>query len=252
MRASPTALLLTLALACSSWAARPLRYRFVPGEEARFRLKIVSRTAVQIGERDTETKLTSVLNMTQRTLALAKDGVARVLTRVDSGRVKQGEEGAISQMMPPRESTMRVDSRGRIIEGEQGSTQLAPLRMVFPEKKVSLGESWTSSLPPSKDVPVPVQVRYTLVKMAKVHDLSCVEIGVRIQSANASRDSDAPLDLSFQAGGVLYFSLEKGMVVRGELESDLEFVFLHPTELGLEPVETHMALDLKLEYRPGL
>ncbi len=229
-------------------AGLPLRYHFRAGEEANYRLTLASLTAVQLGEATQQSHMQTTLHMTQRVLAVGDDGVARVLTRVDAGRVSMA--GSDQKMMPPREATMRMDPRGKILQGEAAGPPLSPLRMVFPVDPIEVGGSWTDGLPPSAEIPVPVQVRYTVIGHETVSGLACARIGVRIQSAEASAIEN-PLGLKFEAAGEILFAIEKGLLMNAALESDLELTLKRPPELGMEDVRTRIEMDLSLEYLPS-
>lgn len=242
--------LLALLLAPSLRAAPiPLRYTYRAGEAAHYRLSMESRTAVQIGELSQETQLRTVLNLVQRTVAVGEDGIARVLTRVESGQVT--DENGSRQMMPPREATMRLNARGAVLDGMMPESRLAPLRMVFPEEGVQIGSSWTASQPPSPEIPVPVQVRYTVVGFREYEERSCIEIQVRIQAAEASAVEN-PMQMGFQATGAMLFDFKEGLLIRSEIESDLELTLQRPPALGLEDVKTHIETDFSIRYLPGL
>lgn len=237
-------------LATAARAIEPLRFRFPPGAELRFRLVMEGRTLVFAGERQAEIPLRTTLNLTQRVIAVAPDGVARVLTRIESGKLVQGE-GDEGRIIPPREATMRVDPRGRILDGEGAGVNLAQLQLVLPEEPLEVGGSWTSSLPPSQEVPVPIQVRYTVLGSRYEAGQDCVEIGVKMSTARASAVDDS-LGLEFEADGTILFAPALGAMVSSRIDSKLEIGFDHAGEEG--PVETRarIELGLRLTYRPGL
>jgi hypothetical protein len=231
----------------STQAAFPLRFGWKNGLELRYRLTIEGRNTVSLAERTQSSNLHTRLHLTQRVLALGKGGIARLLTRVESGRSRRGKKDSV--VMPPRQGTMRMDTRGRLLDGAQMSQGPAPLQLVFPERSLEIGDSWFNSLPPSREIPVPVRVRYTLTGFREEAGLHCVRIALRIESADASA-LGSPMDLDFHASGAILFAPKEGILVSSKISSDLTLTWRQPGPKAPSPVRARASFDVALEYRP--
>jgi hypothetical protein len=226
---------------------RELRFGWRSGLELRYRLAMDARTTVTLGERSSTSSLRTSLHLTQRILAVAADGAARILTRVESGRTSS-EDGP-ARVMPPREGTMRMDARGNLLDGSLLEAGVAPLQLVFPARPLAIGDSWYNSLPPSEEIPVPIRVRYTLVRPREESGLSCLELAILVESAAASA-VDAPMHLEVRGAGTVLFAPAEGILVSSRVSADLLLGFDQPTAEGLLPARARTSLDMRLEYRP--
>lgn len=241
--------MLALLLACPALirAGTQLRFGWRPGLELRYRLTIQGKNSVGLGERTQASTLSTRLHLTQRVLAVGKDGVARVLTRVASGRTRRDKQD--SKVLPPRQGTMRMDPRGRILDGSLLEQGPSPLQLIFPDRPLEIGDSWFNSLPPSQEIPVPIKIRYTLTGRQESMGLECIRIGLVIEGARASA-LEGPMELGFQARGEILFAPREGILVSSDVHSDLGLSWKLPSGEEEQAVHSRSSFDMLLEYRP--
>lgn len=247
-RARPGLLLLgALLLAPAAPAGELLRFGWKPGLELRYHLRITGKTTASMGERHETTELRTRLHLTQRVLAVGADGAARILTRVESGKVQRDQ--APSEVMPPREGSMRMDDRGTVLDGSAVATGAAALQLVFPEGPISVGDSWYNSLPATEEIPVPIRVRYTVLGTALEEGYRCLRIGVQIESVKAA-PVEAPIAVEFEAAGSMLFAPDLGVLIDSLVTTDMTASWMHPGPEGPVPVSTRVAFDIHLSRRP--
>lgn len=246
-RVRPGLLLLAAYLVPASLAGQVLRFGWKPGLELRYRLRITGKTTATLGDRHETTELRTRLHLTQRVLAVGADGAARILTRVESGKVQRDQ--ARAEILPPREGSMRMDGRGTMLDGASVATGAAALQLVFPEGPVSVGDSWYNSLPATPEIPVPIRVRYTVLGVAQEEGHRCLRIGVLIESVKAA-PVEAPIQMEFEAAGSMLFAPDPGVLLDSLVTADLTVSWLQPGPGGPVPVTTRVAFDMHLSKRP--
>lgn len=246
-RVRPGFLLLAALLAPPLSAGQTLRFGWKAGLELRYRLRITGKTTATLGERHETTELRTRLNLTQRVLAVGADGAARILTRVESGKVVRDQ--APAEIMPPREGSMRMDDRGTVLDGAAVTSGAAALQLVFPEGPVSVGDSWYNSLPATEEIPVPIRVRYTVLGVAQEEGYRCLRIGVQIETVKAAPVA-APIQLEFEAAGSMLFAPDPGVLIDSLVTTDMTVAWEQPGPEGPVPVSTRVAFDMHLSKRP--
>ena len=228
-------------------AAQVLRFGWKPGLEIQYRLRITGKTTATYGDRHEITELRTRLNLTQRVLAVGADGAARILTRVESGKVQRDQSPA--EIMPPREGTMRMDARGTVLDGSAVAAGAAALQLVFPEGPVSVGDSWYNSLPATEEIPAPIRVRYTILGVAQEEGYKCLRIGVQIETVKAA-PVEAPIQLEFEAAGSMLFAPDPGILLDSLVTTDMRVAWEQPSPDGPVPVSTRVGFDMHLSKRP--
>jgi len=108
------------------------RMKFVPGTTTKYK---VNSTIDGIGSNGQGIKV--MLPMSWNVASVTK-GVATINATV--GPVTVGKQ----QMMQPSTTEVKLDSRGRPVDGETPGQQLTP---AFPQGPVKVGTSWTASMP---------------------------------------------------------------------------------------------------------
>lgn len=246
-RVRPGLLLASLAASVSAAGAPSvLRFGWKPGLESKYRLVVDGRTTVTLGGRTDQTEMHSRLHLTQRVLAVKADGSARILTRIESGKTRRGRDRA--QVMPPREGTMRMSARGVLLDGSALTAGSSALQLIFPEGPIEVGSRWFNSLPPSDELPVPIHVRYTVLGLVRREGENCAQIAVQIASSKSSA-VEAPMRVEFEANGEMIFSLDRGVLLLSEVDSDLLMRWTQPGPDGPRPVATRTSFDMRLELR---
>ena len=101
-----------------------------------------------------------------------------------------------------------------------------------------------SNIKPNPQLPIPMDVKYTVMGFEKVGGEECVKLQSEVTSAQGSAGS---INLDVKANGNIWFAYKKGIMIKNEVTSNM--VMLMENDLGggkKETIETRMNLSLTM------
>ena len=227
-----------------------LEYKFVPGELLRY--KMVMNATLQLDVPSTGKSLSIPVAMAavvrQRTKRVLPDGNAEIAVAFESIRVQMGDQ---VRELPAKEipvATLVMSRSGRVKNlniPTVDSAQFMGGRMcpvggfgdyvALPEAVVQVGDSWSQNLP---EVPGLGTIRGTGKLISANSKVGKYKAAVVKQSIGGDLNMDMPLALSAQGGsavppgmkvngaflgdGTIYFSAERGRLIRTDGRVDMQ------------------------------
>jgi hypothetical protein len=125
---------------------------------------------------------------------------------------------------------------------QQGNFNQMQIR--FPKKPVGVGDNWSSTIQPNPQLPIPMNVKYTVMGFEKRDGFDCVKLKSEVTSSQGSAGS---INLDVKANGMIWFAHKKGIMVQNEVTSNM--IMIMENDLGggkKEKIETRMNLNLKM------
>jgi len=270
---------LTILLGAGAWAAEEavkIEYKFTPGEILRYKLVVDMNMAVQSNiEQNFQIpamQIQMVAVMRMKTLGILPNGDAKVLTSIDSMKMKLG---GVTQEVPPGDMpavTMIMSPNGVVkqVGGlEQAGGMFAQMPFAeltnfaqygaFPTKPLELGSTWVQNVQFPLGGTVRMQSQLTSAN-SKVGKYRVAEIEQHLNGnidmdmpklmfAPQGQGADAGVDMSMKgtvvSDSTLYFSVEQGKAVRTDGTGDV----LMAMNISGGPANGQMriAMDMKFE-----
>jgi hypothetical protein len=107
-----------------------------------------------------------------------------------------------------------------------------------------VGESWTSNIPANPQLPIPMNVKYTVMGFEKVGGEDCVKLQSDVSTAQGAAGS---INLDVKATGNIWFAYKKGIMIKNEVTSNMLMVMENDLGAGKkEKIETRMNLSLTM------
>jgi hypothetical protein len=234
--------------AASAHAGVVLRYKASPGDKASYQMVMEGSTTVFVGDRRQKTDLTTEIFLKQEVDEVADTGVIGLTTIIESGRINVNSVSSVIPNVGQRVKT-EMHPNGAIINtvGMNQNLNLSQMQLIFPEKEVEVGSSWSNEIAPSLQVPVPLSVTYKIVGFETIKDFKCIKIVSEVRSGEKSKIEGLKLDV--QADGVIYFAYEKGMMVKNEVKSSMNMILKRVVNNKAESIITKMKMDMKMEWQ---
>lgn len=246
-RALP-ALLLSLAVVSPADAGVVLRYRAKEGDKGTYQMIMDGNTTVFVAERQQKTSLNTEIFLDQEVEGVSDAGIISMLTIIKSGRITvNGVPSTIPNVGQRVRTELNPNGEIKSTEGMNQNLNLSQMQMIFPDEPVEIGSTWSNTIEPSLQVPVPLRVRYKIVGFETINDLKCVKILSTVRSGKKSKIEGLRLDV--QADGTIYFAFEKGIIVKNEVNSQMNMILKRVVNNKSESIITKMKMDMKMEWQ---
>lgn len=237
--------LLTVAVDATAAGKVLLQYNPAPGTTAKYKMYIRGNTIVTAYKRAQKTNLETTMTIQQKVTGIDKAGNIDMATQILDGTITVNRTPtqlpSIGQVIK-----VKMAKNGEILSssGMDQQGNFNQMQIKFPNKPVGIGDSWKSTIKPNPQLPIPMNVVYTVVGFETVGGKKCVKLRSQVSSAQGSTGS---INLNVKANGNIWFAYEKGIMVKNEVTSNM--LMIMENDLGggkKEKIETRMNLSLKM------
>lgn len=240
--------LAALVLGSSAQAGVRLRYKAQPGDKASYQMVMEGNTTVFVAAKQQKTALTTEIFLSQEVKEVLDSGSIAMDTKIESGRIVVN---SVPSVIPNVGQVVRTEMQpnGQILntQGMQNQLNLNQMQLVFPDKELEVGSSWSSKLAPSLQVPVGLEVTYKIVGFETIKGKSCIKILSEVRSGKKSSIEGLTLDVS--ADGTIYFAYDEGLMVKNEVKSQMKMILKRVVNNKPESIITKMNMDMKMEWQ---
>ena len=222
-----------------------LQYSNTVGDKAAYQMIMEGKTTVFVGDRTQTSAIKTEMFLTQNVAAL-KDEIVTLKTKIDSGTINvNGQPSPIPMIGQEVVTDMRRDGTIVSNSGFQG-LDLKSMQLVFPDKELNVNDSWNSNIPASANVPVDLNVTYTVVGVEKIKDQECVKIASKVRSGKDTQIEG--LTLNVQADGNIYFAYKAGRMMKNDVKSQMNMILKRVVNNQEQRIITKMEMDMRMEY----
>jgi len=235
-----------LAAASPAECGVKLRYTSKVGDQSTYQVVMNGETSVFVSEKSQKTTMRTEMFLTQKVVDFEK-GLITLLTSIDSGSLNiNGQQSPLPNIGQKVTSEMK---RNGDIVSTSGFNQIdaSKMQLVFPEKEVNIGESWTSVIEPNLQVPVPMNVEYKVLSFEKIKGFDCVKIVSTVRSGKKSTIEGLALDI--KADGIIYFAYKEGKYIRNEVKSSMRMILKRVINNQSQSIITKMKMNMKMEHQ---
>mgnify|MGYP006284755159 CR=1 FL=1 len=230
-----------------------LEYKFEKDQPLRYRLNMGSEATFTMPDGNVQNlNMKTYIELTQELIEKKPDGSYRLAVSIDKAHQIVNGNNTPLQNMPPSLVTMKEN--GEIVDA--AAAQAAPgtqqLQMVFPQKRITQGESWIQEQKIQQPIPMLTKTKYTLAKLSTPfpgYDNPVAQIKNRMKLNNMETPTGE--EVSSQTRGNLWFDVERGCIVRSKAHSN--FTFNLPIQIpGMMPEGATVQVKMKLQIEISL
>ena len=223
-----------------------LQYNPAAGTTAKYKMNIRGNTIVTAYQRAQRTNLETAMTIEQKVTGVDKDGNVDMATTILDGTITVNNTPTqlpnIGQII-----SVKMAKNGEILSStgmDQQGGNFNQMQIKFPNKPVGVGESWTSNIPANPQLPIPMNVKYTVMGFEKVGGEDCVKLQSDVSTAQGAAGS---INLDVKANGNIWFAYKKGIMIKNEVTSNMLMVMENDLGAGKkEKIETRMNLSLNM------
>lgn len=222
-----------------------LRYNPKPGTTSRYRMNIRGNTIVTAYRRAQRTNLETAMTIEQKVTGVDANGNIDMETTILDGTITVNNQPTqlpnIGQLI-----SVKMAPNGEILSstGMEGQGDFNQMQIQFPDTPVGIGDSWSSTIEPNPQLPIPMNVKYTILGFEKIDGKDCVKIKSEVESSPGAAGS---INLDVKATGTIWFAYNEGIMARNEVTSNMIMVMENDMGGGeTEKIETRMNLNLRM------
>ena len=242
----PFLLGLLLLTATPLLAGVKLRYSQTDKDTATYQVVMDGQTSVFVSEKSNKTSMRTEMFITQKVVDVQGDVITQ-LTSIDSGSINiNGQQSPLPNV--GQKSTTDIKANGQIVS-TSGFNQIDTknMQLIFPEEDVRIGSSWSNTIEPNLQVPVPLNVTYKVLSFEKIKNFACVKIASTVRSGKKSTIDGLTLDV--KADGFIYFAYKEGKMIRNEVKSTMRMILKRVINNKAESIITKMTMNMKMEHQ---
>ena len=237
--------LMSVALGATAAEKVLLQYNPAPGTTAKYKMNIRGNTIVSAYRRAQKTNLQTAMTIQQKVTGVDKKGNIDMETTILDGTITVNKTPtqlpSIGQVIK-----VKMAKNGEIISstGMDQQGNFNQMQIKFPSKPVGVGDSWKSTIKPNPQLPIPMNVKYTVMGFEKVSGKDCVKLKSQVTSSQGNAGS---INLNVKATGTIWFAYKAGIMIKNEVTSNMNMIM--ENDLGAnkkEKIETRMNLSLKM------
>ena len=222
-----------------------LQYSDRVGETVRYKMTMDAGASEFAGGQEHTSTLRSEMVVSQSVVA-ARNGLARVKTRVDSGSIN-----ADGQPMPVasvgQELLADMKPTGEIVKSQSfEGLDLKGMQVVFPDRELNPSDSWTVSIAPTPGMPVALNVTYTVAGFEKLGSEDVVKIQASVTCDKRTAPQGFALDMKSE--GEMYFSPRLGRMVKNDMRSRSSLI--RTAMVGNDKMVTRISNHIRMESLP--
>jgi hypothetical protein len=222
-----------------------LQYNPAPGTTAKYKMNIRGNTIVTAYRRAQRTNLETAMTIEQKVTGVDRQGNIDMATTILDGTITVNNTPT---QLPNtgQKINVKMARDGEILSssGMDQQGNFNQMQIKFPKKPVGVGDTWTSTIKPNPQLPIPMNVKYTVVGFEKINGMESVKLKSEVTSSQGAAGS---INLDVKANGMIWFAYEKGIMIKNEVTSNM--VMIMENDLGggkKEKIETRMNLSLKM------
>jgi hypothetical protein len=224
-----------------------LEYGSKVGDTSTYHLTMDGNTSVFVGDRNQKTAIRTEMYLTQKVDAF-KEGVIDLMTKIDSGSVNvNGTTSLLPNVGQQVKTSLKKNGEIVSTSGFGPSINLNQMQLVFPDKELEVGSSWTSVMEPSPAVPVTLNVEYKVLGFEKIRDFDCIKMASSVRSG--AKTTVEGLQLKVQADGSIYYAYKEGKMVKNDVKSTMEMILKRVIDNQPQSIITRMAMDMQMELQ---
>ena len=187
-----------------------LRHDIKVGTINKYEMNSIAHSITKQGNKKTETDIESSQVIEITTTDKDTDGVITQETKLLEGYTKtNGKKQKIK--IDGSSIISKINNLGKTIfttgDGENGNLN-------FPEEAVGIGDTWTIKMTPNSQMPIPLEMTYTVESIEKYKNEECVKISVI--SKGKSNTNNAYLTMELE--GIIWFAYKKCYIINNELK----------------------------------
>jgi hypothetical protein len=238
--------LLVLTVADQARCGVKLRYGTQKGTSSTFQVVMDGETSVFVSEKSQKTNLRTEMFLTQKVVD-SQGGLITLLTSIDSGSININ---GIQSPLPNigQKVTSEMKENGEIVS-TSGFNQIDTrnMQLVFPTEEIAIGSTWSNTVEPNLQVPVPLNVTYKVLSFEKIKNFDCVKIASTVRSGDKSTIEGLSLDV--KADGFIYFAYKEGKMVRNEVKSSMRMILKRVINNEPQSIITKMTMNMRMEHQ---
>ena len=228
------------------FAGVKLRYSKKDKDSSTYQVVMDGQTSVFVSEKSNKTSMRTEMFITQKVVDVQGDVITQ-LTSIDSGVINiNGKQSPLPNV--GQKSTTDIKANGAIVS-TSGFDQIDTknMQLVFPEEDIKIGSSWSNTIEPNLQVPVPLEVTYKVLSFEKIKNFDCVKISSTVRSGSKSTIDGLSLDV--KADGFIYFAYKEGKMIRNEVKSTMRMILKRVINNKAESIITKMTMNMKMEHQ---
>lgn len=201
-----------------------------------------STTVLSQGRTQLSTIQTEML-LSQRSVKATTEHLS-LETRIDAGTIVVN--GAASPIpMIGRVVRTQMARDGTIVDHKGFSgLDLKSMQLVLPRSVVKRGHTWTVPVPATASVPIALEVQYSIERIVRLIGETRVQISSTVESVGPSTMGLG--DLSVRARGEIWFSVERGLMLSNDVDSQMDFSQRKEAPDGDGVVRTIMTMSMRM------
>lgn len=222
-----------------------LQYSDRVGETVRYKMVMDAGASEFAAGEAKKSTLRSEMVVSQHIISAA-DGITRVKTRVDSGSLNaDGREVPVPVVGKELLSDMKRN--GEVLNvTEFAGLDLKNMQVVFPERDLSVNDSWSMTIAPTPGMPVALNVTYTVAGVERMEGEEVVKIQAAVVSDKQAMTQGFALELKSE--GEMYFSPRLGRMVKNEMRSRSSLI--RTAGLNNDKMITRISNRIRMESLP--
>lgn len=221
-----------------------LQYSNRVGDQVKYRMVMDAGASEFAGARNRSSTVMRTEMVVSQQVVAARDGVARVRTRVDSGSIKADGQSLPMQAVG-QELLADIKPTGEILQASDfNGLDLKSMQVVFPDRELAVNDSWSVTIAPTPAIPVALTVTYKLAGFERMAGEECARITASVTTDKATLANGLALELKSE--GEMFFAPRLGRMLRNEMRSRSNLVQL----AGGERVITRISNHLRMESLP--
>lgn len=177
----------------------------------------------------------------------ATTGYLQLETKIDAGTISVNGAPSPVQMIGHVVKT-KISRDGTILanDGYQGF-DVKSMQLVLPNIPVREGYTWTVAVPASDAVPIALEVQYCIDRIISLVGEKRVRISTSVESVGQPNSPFAKL--SVRAKGEIWFSVERGLMLSNDVDSQMEGTLQREPREGAQITSTRMTMGTHMRLR---
>lgn len=239
--------LFLLSLTTMGFAQQKVLLQYAPkaGTTAKYKLAIKGVTTVTAMDRAQKTDLETSMMLEQKVTGVDRNGNIDMTTTILDGTITVNK---IPTQLPAIGQVIKVKmaKNGEVLssEGADQSTNFQQMQIKFPDKPIGVGDTWSTTINPNPQLPIPLEVKYTVQGFETVDGYECVKLQSRVTTSQGDAGS---INLNVEADGKIWFAYKHGIMVKNDVVSNMVMVMTNDLGGGKkEKIDTRMNLSMTM------
>ncbi len=221
-----------------------------PGDVNQYGIRMSGKSKVSSGGESHSTNMDIKMLMRWKVVKVGPSGTMDVSVTISEGSSTINNEPVD---LPNLGDTklMKISRRGKIINvtPDDPNIDYKSMQVEFPEKSLSIGDSWVNTVTLGPEYPVPMEAKYTLTGFESIKGHECAVIESKIKILPLENAPEITIDVD--AVGRLYFAYKEGRMIKNEVKSLMKMIMPVETQEagGAAEVQMNMSMNMVMELR---